>query len=105
DLSDAFKDGLKECRVVFRPRFESRRKLGVVDREAFAWLRKRIIVQASGSLRIQARGQPREAVARKELFDDLAARVRGAAGKPRRANPMAIDSKLRSEDRVVAQKL
>ena len=47
DFSDAFKNRLKECRFVLGPGLEPRRKLGIVDREAFAGSQKRIIAQSS----------------------------------------------------------
>src|ERR1700722_16267822 len=105
DLSDAFKDRLKERRVVFGPRLEPRGKFGIVDGEAFAGAQKRIIAQSRWVLRLHARRKLRKTVARKELLDDLAAGIRGAPSEPVGANPMTIDSKLRGEDWVIAQKL
>src|SRR5277367_4449602 len=105
NFSDALKDRLKERRFVFGPGLEPRRKLGIVDRKAFPWLQKRIIAQSSGILRLHARRERRETVTREELFNDLTTGIRSAAGQPLGANPMAVDSELRGEDRVIAQKL
>src|SRR5579864_8558711 len=79
DGRDSFQDRLEEDRFVLRPRLEPGGKRGIVDWKAFAGPQQRVVVQSGWRLGPEASGERREALAGEEMFDHLAAGVRGAA--------------------------
>ena len=80
NVGDPLQDALKECRFVFRPRFELWLKFRVVDWKAFAGPDKRVVFESGRLVGLKGSGEVDQTVARKELLDNFPAGVGGAAG-------------------------
>ena len=103
DLGDPFENALEEGRFVARPRLKARRERGVVHGKAFAGIDKRIVIEPRGPVGFQGGGERRETISREQALDHFPAGVGRPACKPSRADAVAVDPKLSSEDRPLAQ--
>src|SRR5690606_34261624 len=94
DLSDALQQGLVEAGVLLRPRLDLGAQLGVVDREALAWMRQGIEVEARWPLRIELRLEGRHLLGGEEAPQGIAAAVGGAARSGEHTSELQSREKL-----------